>query len=273
MEHSLITEEACKHGVPAITPDIKETVLCTTIKESDYTVWNLVYDYFKTSPASEQRLLIRVLGCSKEPWILRRQEISFLCLKKTYKFKLFQIYLSYSIDTNIIRMQDTYFVITAVSANIYGRNIAWDFVQDNWMDLLNYGIGIRRVGQLLLYTTWRFNTEHVLDQINSLRVKYPNFERELSSYFNQALETVGNNLNWISNNYNQIEEWHCYCGKQSKSSDIVILTVEAVKCLKVTCVTVVDYETLEEFGKINKARTLTAAASTCWQDVPKKRFK
>ncbi|KAJ8315380.1 hypothetical protein KUTeg_007530 [Tegillarca granosa] len=201
---SLITEEACKHGITAcvvqakskfqrwienpeinkLAPDIKETVLCTAIKESDYTVWNSVYNYYKTSPASEQSLLIRVLGCSKEPWIIRR-------------------YLGFSMDTNIIRKQDTHLVIRAVSANIYGRSIAWEFLQDNWLALLNYGIGPRRVGQLLVDTTRRFNTEHV----NSLRAKYSNFERELSPYFNQAIETVGNNWNWISNNYNQIEDW------------------------------------------------------------------
>ena len=41
-------------------------------------------------------------------------------------------YLNKIRDENIIRLQDKHTAINQVSSSVYGRDLAWEFVVDNW---------------------------------------------------------------------------------------------------------------------------------------------
>lgn len=42
----------------------------------------------------------------------------------------FQKYMQYGIDT--VRVQDKHTVFNYVSGSDYGRDVSWQFIQDNW---------------------------------------------------------------------------------------------------------------------------------------------
>lgn len=53
-------------------------------------------------------------------------------LVTTTCFNCFHRYLSYTLNSTIIRKQDATSVITAVASNRAGQKLAWDFVREHW---------------------------------------------------------------------------------------------------------------------------------------------
>lgn len=67
--------------------------------------------------SNEKELLMSAMGCSREQWILNR-------------------YLHRSISNEMgIRKQDTFRVFSAVSGNVWGQSIAFNFIIDNWKQI------------------------------------------------------------------------------------------------------------------------------------------
>lgn len=91
---------------------------CTAIKYGDVREWNFAWERLqRTTIPSERELLMIALGCSREPWILIR-------------------YLQRSMtDTYGIRKQDLYRVFMAVSNNVIGQPIAFNYIRNNWQKL------------------------------------------------------------------------------------------------------------------------------------------
>jgi len=94
---------------------LKYIVYCTAIKHGDQQEWDFAWDrYLNTTVSSEKETLLQALGCSREPWLLGR-------------------YLKRSItDNGGIRKQDSFRVFSAVSNNVWGQPIAFNFIKDNW---------------------------------------------------------------------------------------------------------------------------------------------
>lgn len=89
---------------------------CTAIKYGGEDEWNFLYQRYQSSSISSERdIILQTLGCSKEPWILFR-------------------YLRAAINGrhHSIRKQDVYKIFASVSRSIVGRQIAFDFIRDNW---------------------------------------------------------------------------------------------------------------------------------------------
>lgn len=98
-----------------ISPNIRTVVYCTAIRQGDQQEWDFAWDRFqKTSVSSEKEILLSALGCSRETWILAR-------------------YLEMSMsDAHGIRKHDVFRVFAAVSGNVMGESIAFNFIRDNW---------------------------------------------------------------------------------------------------------------------------------------------
>jgi aminopeptidase N len=94
---------------------LKSLVYCTAIKYGGDAEWEFAWQRFvKTSISSEKELLLSAMGCSRETWILTR-------------------YLERSMtDGQGIRKQDVYRVFAAVSNNVIGQPITFNFIQNNW---------------------------------------------------------------------------------------------------------------------------------------------
>lgn len=101
-----------------MSPNIRSVVYCTAIKHGDQIEWEFAWERFqKTSVSSEKELLLTALGCTRETWLLTR-------------------YLKMSLDDRFgIRKHDVFRVFVAVSGNVIGQPIAFNFIRSHWKQM------------------------------------------------------------------------------------------------------------------------------------------
>uniref|UniRef100_A0A669ENS6 Aminopeptidase n=1 Tax=Oreochromis niloticus TaxID=8128 RepID=A0A669ENS6_ORENI len=97
-----------------IHPNLRSVVYCSAIAAGDKAEWEFGWSQFKiASVANEANKLMFALACTNNTELLNR-------------------YLSYTLNSTIIRKQDATSVITAVASNRAGQKLAWDFVREHW---------------------------------------------------------------------------------------------------------------------------------------------
>ena len=93
--------------------DQKRTTYCYGIQEGGKAEWDLMWSrYGEEIDANELSTMRFALSCSKE-------------------YQTLQKYLEIAISDEI-RVQDKHYVFNYVSKSLYGRDVAWKFIQTNW---------------------------------------------------------------------------------------------------------------------------------------------
>lgn len=83
----------------------------------------------------------------------------------------------------------------------------WDWVRANWEFLVDrYTLNDRYLGSLIPAITTRFVTETKLNEMKAFFEKYPEAGAGVASRA-KALETVSNNIKWLSRNADKFENW------------------------------------------------------------------
>ncbi len=162
-----------------VHPDIRRVVLNLAAKaggdDAYETMWGLRK---KAELQEEQSRILQALCCFERADLLR----------ETLRRSL----------TDDVRVHDTISVLTSVAGNRLGRDLAWEFVKDNWSELdrrySDGGFGLMRlVGMVSSFTTpemredvERFFTDHPT----------PAAERTIR----QSLERIRINIAWLERN-------------------------------------------------------------------------
>ena len=106
--------------------------------------------------------------------------------------------------TDDVRSQDTISVVTAVAANLKGRHLAWQFVQDNWAEFdRRYGsggFGIMR----LVSVCGNFTDAAKIDEVEAFFQEHPAPAADRT--IRQALERVKLNSRWLELNRDALAE-------------------------------------------------------------------
>ncbi|CAD6993578.1 unnamed protein product [Ceratitis capitata] len=170
-----------------IPPNLRGIVYCTALQYGNEYEWDFAFERYRMSTVStEKELLLSALGCSLEPWILSR-------------------YLRRAISGGDIRKQDVFRVFAAVSSNVVGQQIAFDFLRSNWNEIKNYlGSTMSNLNMILKFATKRMNTKYFLAELESF-VKTDVKDNGLS--IQQILEQVRINVDWMTRNYQDIIAW------------------------------------------------------------------
>ncbi|XP_053702029.1 glutamyl aminopeptidase [Synchiropus splendidus] len=110
-------------------------------------------------------------------------------------------------NESVVRSQDLFTVVRYVSYNQMGLEMAWDWTTLNWDFLVKrYTINDRNLGRLLTQISSTYNTVLQKWKMENFFALTPNSGAgELSR--KQGLETVNNNIDWISNNRDEIKSW------------------------------------------------------------------
>lgn len=106
-------------AVKSIPKDFRPVVYCTVIRYGGWKEWNFLFDrYTKINVATEKQVLLQALGCSRDTWILAH-------------------YLAKTLDPNDndIRIQDIPTVFESLAKNPIGRDMAFNYVINNWKKL------------------------------------------------------------------------------------------------------------------------------------------
>ncbi|XP_075705846.1 glutamyl aminopeptidase [Rhinoderma darwinii] len=175
-------------GIPV---NLRQLVYRYGMKQSgDEESWNFMFKkYLETPLAQEKEKLLQGLASANSITLLDRY------LKSIY-------------ETNLIKSQDALNVIYYISAySNYGKQMSWDWVRINWDYLVKrYTINDRNLGRIITRITTTYNTPAQLWQMENFFETYPNAGAGVTPR-KQALETVRNNIEWVTANKNGIKAW------------------------------------------------------------------
>ena len=96
-----------------VRPDLRGVVFSLVAQEGDRTVYDRIWELERAAELHEEkiRLLMSLARFQQED-----------LLKETLERSL----------SDDVRLQDTIFVVSAVAANNRGRDLAWEFLKDQW---------------------------------------------------------------------------------------------------------------------------------------------
>ncbi|XP_039289965.1 aminopeptidase N isoform X2 [Nilaparvata lugens] len=174
-----------------ISPNLKATVYCTAIQVGGQMEWDFAWQRFlKANVGSEKNLLLNAMGCSREPWILSR-------------------YINWAVSPDSgIRKQDAPTVFAALSGNVIGQSLAFNFLRENWPSLKEYfGESMFTLNTLIRLSTNRMNTDFELKSLREFVVERKSDLESASKVVDQVLENAQANVNWMRTNYKTIIAW------------------------------------------------------------------
>ena len=97
-----------------------------------------------------------------------------------------------------MRLQDTIFVVSAVAANHKGRNLAWEFLKEQWDEFdRRYGGGGFGLMRLVAITN-AFSSDAMRDDVTAFFEVHPTPAAERT--IRQALERIQLNTAWLGRN-------------------------------------------------------------------------
>ncbi|XP_076964468.1 aminopeptidase N-like [Callospermophilus lateralis] len=180
MVTNLFKEWMTNPTINPIHPNLRSTVYCNAISQGGEEEWEFAWHQFRNATlVNEADKLRAALACTNEVWLLNR-------------------YLSYTLNPDYIRKQDTVSTITSITNNVIGQTLVWDFVRSNWKKLFeDYGGGSFSFSNLIQAMTRRFSTEYELQQLE--RFKMENMDTGFDSgtrALEQALEKTKANIKW-----------------------------------------------------------------------------
>ena len=170
----------------SLHPDLRGMVYGLSAQQGDESTYETLWRLEKEADLHEERM--RLLGA----------------LTRFESTELLQDVLKRSLSPDV-RSQDTVLIVVALAGNRLGRELAWDFVKENWEEFdRRYGRGGFAIMRLVSVTgafTTQERARDVEEFFNTHTV--PSAERTIQ----QSLERIRLNVRWLERNRQDIGEW------------------------------------------------------------------
>ncbi|XP_061906839.1 leucyl-cystinyl aminopeptidase [Entelurus aequoreus] len=115
--------------------------------------------------------------------------------------------LSAGLNGNIIPTQDLPSVIRTVCRSFTGNLIAWDFIQENWNQLIEkFPMGSFAIQRIIKAATSQLSTQLHFNQVQSFFSSLRERGSQLRSV-QEALETIRLNQRWMERNLPSLDKW------------------------------------------------------------------
>ena len=162
-----------------VRPDLRGVVFSLVAQEGDRATYDRIWELERAAELHEEK--IRMLMS-----LARFQQEDLL--RETLDRAL----------TDDVRLQDTIFVVSAVAANNRGRNLAWDFLKEQWDEFdRRYGTGGFGLMRLVSITS-AFTSNEKRDDVAAFFEAHPTPAAERT--IRQALERIALNVAWLERN-------------------------------------------------------------------------
>ena len=173
-----------------IVPNLRSIVYRYGMEaQTDSRMWFKMLDKFVIEKnAGEKNKLRKGLAWFKEPEVLHE----FVEIAK---------------NESVVRSQDYFDTLIAISNNPVGAPIVWDFVREEWSYLVDrFGLNDRHLGKLPKSVTEDFATQSHLDQVKEFFKQYPEAGAG-SRARKQAVEGIQNNIKWLTSYKDVVDGW------------------------------------------------------------------
>ncbi len=166
-----------------VRPDLRGVVFSLVAQEGDQAAYNRIWDLERAAELHEEKLrLLMSLARFQQPDLLRET-------------------LDRSL-TDDVRLQDTIFVVAAVAANNRGKDLAWEFLKEQWDEFdRRYGGGGFGLMRLVAITNG-FTTNERRDDVAAFFEAHPTPAAERT--IRQALERIALNVAWLDRNRDEL---------------------------------------------------------------------
>ncbi|KAF2365601.1 ERAP1-like C-terminal domain, partial [Trinorchestia longiramus] len=173
-----------------ISPNLRSSVYCTAIAQGGETEWNFAWEqYLATNVANEQDRLRYGLSCTREVWLLSRYlDVIFM-------------------EDGGVRKQDASSAFSDVAANDVGRDIAWEYLQENVEYIARYLQTFTAIGDMVTTVASEFNTEVELQELIQFKTEHIDDLAGATFSIDQSIENTSNNIAWMDNYYDYIVSW------------------------------------------------------------------
>ena len=170
----------------SVPPDLRRTVYGLAAKQGDGTTWETMWGLYKDSSLQEEKVRL-LMGLTQ----FRSREL-----------------LSQTLDRALsedVRAQDAPYPILGTGMNAYGRDLAWDFLKENWDEIdRRYGEGGFMIMRLVSFTSG-FTSEEKRQDVEQFFADHPAPAAERS--IQQSLERIRLNIAWLDRNRSELAAW------------------------------------------------------------------
>ena len=188
-----VATEACRRfdavsredgGLP---PDLRSALYSLVVDSRGSEGYAEVLELFRSAELHEEKTrCLRALGYSRDPHLLQQT-------------------LELSLSSEV-RPQDTPFVVAGVAGNRFGRELAWQFVQDQWAEFdRRYGKGGFLIARILAVTTENFTTLEKAAEVEAFFEAHPAPAAERT--IRQSTERIRSNALWLERDREGIHDW------------------------------------------------------------------
>lgn len=116
-------------------------------------------------------------------------------------------YLKRAENESIVRSQDYFTCVQAIAANPVGEPVVWEYYREQWPQLTaRFGLNNRSFGRLIAQITKNFASTIKLEEVQHFFEKYPDSGAGANSRL-EAVETIKYNIEWLSSNRDDINNW------------------------------------------------------------------
>ncbi len=162
-----------------VRPDLRGVVFSLVAQSGDRALYDRIWELERAAELHEEKLRL------------------MMSLARFQQEELLRETLDRSL-TDDVRLQDTIFVVSAVAANHKGRNLAWEFLKEQWDEFdRRYGGGGFGLMRLVAITN-AFSSDAMRDDVAAFFEVHPTPAAERT--IRQALERIQLNTAWLGRN-------------------------------------------------------------------------
>ncbi|XP_075037438.1 endoplasmic reticulum aminopeptidase 1-like [Mixophyes fleayi] len=150
--------------------------------------WDYLFEKYKTAPTGEMH------------------QIEYALTVTQNKDKL-QWLMEESLKGDLIKTQELAHIVVSVSRNPVGHMLAWEFLKNNWDQLVQkFDLGSRTLGYMVVGVTKLFSTREWLEEVTEFFDLLKENGSQLRSV-QQAKETIEENIKWMDKNFDIVKTW------------------------------------------------------------------
>ncbi|KAM7416423.1 hypothetical protein PAMA_018469 [Pampus argenteus] len=169
-------------------------------------------------PGDLQQVVFTVAAQSKENWLTllnmygqvtydAEKRKMLRSLASTQDAKRIVWILQAGLRGDFIQTQELPLVISAVCDGFAGYLFAWDFIQDNWNQLIEkFPVGSFAIQRIIKSATSQFSSQTHLDQVRGFFSSLKERGSQMRSV-QEALETIRLNQRWMERNLPTLHKW------------------------------------------------------------------
>ncbi|KAK3096131.1 hypothetical protein FSP39_023548 [Pinctada imbricata] len=173
-------------GTTTLSADLKSPVYSIVMSNGDQEAYDKMMKLYDGADMQEEKVRIsRLLGSIKDV-NLKKKVLEFAMSDK-------------------VRSQDTVFVISGVTNTVEGRELVWQFVQDNWSTLIERYSGGFLLSRLVKIATENFITDERAKEIEKFFAAHPAPAAERT--IQQSVENIRLNEKWMNENATRVTEF------------------------------------------------------------------